>query len=287
MKEMRVKIIADSTCDLPQHILDEYDIGLIPLYIMKDEKPYKDRLEITVSDIFDYVESGAGMTQSCAVNVSEYHEYFVNWRKKYDAVIHLSISNHFSACMQNARLAAEDIDDFYVVDSLNLSTGSGHVVLNAAIMAKSGMAPEEIIEKLDLLIPRVEASFVIGTLKYLHLGGRCSGLAALGANLLKLNPCIEVTSGKMEVGKKYRGVFDKVILQYVEDRLSGRNDIDLKRIFVTYPPTVSEELIGKIVEKVKSLQDFEEIICCSAGCVISNHCGPICVGILFCRTSAL
>jgi len=248
-----------------------------------DEKPYKDRIEITVSDIFEYVESGKGMTSSNAINISEYQEKFSEWLKEYDAVIHISISNHFSACNQSAQIAAEEFENVFVVDSLNLSTGSGHVVLDAAIMAESGMAPEQIVEELGRLIKRVEASFVIGTLKYLHLGGRCSGLAALGANLLKLNPCIEVVDGKMEVGKKYRGNFEKAILQYVAEKLSNRDDIDTRRIFITYPPSVSDELVASIVGKVKSLRDFDEIICCEAGCVISNHCGPICAGILFYR----
>jgi DegV family protein with EDD domain len=249
-----------------------------------DEKQYKDRTEITVKDIFEHVESGKGITRSNAVNVAEYQEYFTEWLKECDALIHISISNHFSACNQSARIAAEDFENVYIVDSLNLSTGSGHIVLDAAIMAESGMAPEQIVEELAQLVPRVEASFVIGTLKYLHLGGRCSSLQALGANLLKLNPCIEVIDGKMDVGKKYRGKFDKIILDYVDDKLSGRKDIDSKRIFVTYPPTMTDELIARIVQKIKSIREFDEIICCDAGCVISNHCGPICVGILFYRT---
>ena len=281
---MRVKITADSTCDLPNEIIDRYNIGIIPLYIFKEEKAYKDRLEITVSDIFDYVESGAGMTRSSGVNVSEYQECFAEFLKEYDALIHINISNHFSACYQNARIASEDFSNVYVIDSMNLSTGSGHIVLDAAIMAEKGMQAKHIVEELNILIPRVEASFVIGTLKYLHKGGRCSGVAALGANLLKLNPCIEVIDGKMEVGKKYRGSFEKIIFQYVEDKLSAREDIDTKRIFITYPPTMAGGLIDQIVEKIKSLRDFDEIIFCEAGCVISNHCGPICVGVLFYRT---
>ena len=280
---MRTKITADSTCDLPPEIISRYDIGIVPLYIIKDEIPYKDQLEITASDIFDYVESGAGMTRTSAVNASEYHEYFSAWRKECDAIIHINISNHFSVCIQNATLAAEDIPDVYVVDSLNLSTGSGHVVMEAAILAESGMPPEQIVEELKDFAPRVDASFVIGTLKYLYKGGRCSGLAALGANLLKLNPCIEVVNGKMDVGKKYRGAFNKVILQYVEDRLHGREDIDNRRIFVTYPPGTKEDIVNDVADKIRSLHDFDEVICCEAGCVISNHCGPICIGVLFYR----
>ncbi|MCL2426401.1 MAG: DegV family protein [Oscillospiraceae bacterium] len=280
---MKVLITADSTCDLSPELIAKHNIGIVPLYIIMDEKPYKDGVEITVSDIFDYVNSGKGMTRSNAVNISEYQEYFSDYLKDYDAIVHISIGSQFSACNQSAKIAAEDFDNVYVVDSQNLSTGSGHIVLDAAIMAEKGMAPEEIVAELDKLIPKVEASFVIGTLKYLHLGGRCSGLQALGANLLKLNPCIEVIDGKMDVGKKYRGSFEKVLLQYVEDRLKDRDDIDSRRIFVTYPPTMSEELISEVVEKIKSLHDFEEVICSQAGCVISNHCGPICTGILFYR----
>jgi len=280
---MRVKITADSTCDLPPEIVEKYDIGLTPLYIIMDEKPYKDRVEISVTDIFEHVNSGKGITRTNAINISEYQEYFKEWLKEYDAVIHINISSFFSACNQSAKIAAGDFDNVYVVDSLNLSTGSGHVVLDAAIMAEKGMPPEEIVAGLERIIPKVDASFVIGTLKFLHLGGRCSGVAKLGANLLKLNPCIEVVDGKMEVGKKYRGAFNKIILQYVEDRLTGDYEIDPKRIFVTYPPTMSGELITEIVDKIKSIMDFDEILCSEAGCVISNHCGPVCVGILYYR----
>jgi len=281
---MRVKITADSTCDLPEDIIERYNIGLTPLYIIKDDEQYKDRLEITVNDIFQYVESGKGITRSNAINVAEYTEYFSQWLKEYDAIIHISISTHLSACNQSARIAADELKNVYVIDSLNLSTGSGHLVLDAAIMAQSGLEPEEIIKELERLVPLVDASFVIGTLKYLHLGGRCSSLQALGANLLKLNPCIEVKDGKMEVGKKYRGKFEKVILDYVSDRLTNRDDIDSKRIFVTFPPTTDPKLVEEIVKKIKSIREFDEIICCEAGCVISNHCGPTCAGILYYKT---
>jgi len=280
---MRVKITADSTCDLPADIIEKYNIGITPLYIIKDDKQYKDRLEINVNDIFEYVESGKGITRSNAINISEYQEYFSNWLKECDAIIHLNLSAALSACNQSAVVAAEDFDNVYVVDSRNLSTGSGLSVLKAAIMASEGKSVDEILSELDTIIPKVEASFVIGTLKYLHLGGRCSSLQALGANLLKLNPCIGVVDGKMDVAKKYRGSFDKIILQYVEDRLKDRDDIDDTRVFVTYPPTMSDELVSKVVDKIKSLRNFGEIICCDAGCVVSNHCGPICLGVLFIR----
>jgi len=280
---MRTKITADSTCDLPQVITDKYNITIVPLYILKDGVAYKDVVEITVRDVFEYVESGAGMTHTSGVNVSDYQECFAHYLTTYDALIHVSIGGRISTCYQNALIAAEGINNVFVIDSNNLSTGSGHIVLDAAIMAMQGMPPQDIVNKLEPMIPLVESSFVIGTLKYLHKGGRCSGVAALGANLLKLNPCIEVIDGKMDVGKKYRGTFEKIILQYVDDKLKGRGDIDSKRIFVTYPPSVSDAIVGAVVERIKSIMDFDEIITCEAGCVISNHCGPVCVGILFYR----
>ena len=278
---MRVKISADSTCDLPREIIDRYNIGIAPLLIIMDEKPYKDGLEITTKDIFDYVESGAGITRSSALNVSDYQELFAQWLKESDAIVHINIGNQFSSCHQAAKLAAEDFENVHIVDSMNLSTGSGQIVLDAAIMAENGIPPERIVEELGKLVPKVEASFIIGTIKYLYLGGRCSGLAALGANLLKLNPCIEVVDGKMNVGKKYRGGFETVVQKYVTDKLANRSDIDTRRLFITYPPSVSAEVVDLVKEKAKSLCDFDEIIACDAGCVISNHCGPVCIGVLY------
>ena len=280
---MRIKISADSTCDLPQDIIAKYDIGILPLYILKNEVALKDSIEITPADIFEYVESGAGICHSGAVNVADYQEAFSGYLESYDAVIHINISNVFSCCNQNALIAASELEGAFVVDSLNLSTGSGHVVLEAVRLVESGMEPEDIVDRLNEFTKRVEASFVIGTLKYLHKGGRCSGLAAFGANVLGLKPCIEVADAKMDVGKKYRGGFEKIILQYVDDKLAGRDDIDKKQIFVTYPPSLAQSVVDSVIERIKTHCEFDEIICSTAGCVISNHCGPTCLGILFVR----
>ena len=141
----------------------------------------------------------------------------------------------------------------------------------------------EIADIINAEVPKVESSFVIDTLKYLHKGGRCSSVAALGANILKLKPCIEVVDGKMEVGKKYRGQFANVILQYVRDRLSGRDDIDTRRIFITYAIGTPEEVADAVEKEIRSIIEFDEIIRTHAGCTVSNHCGPVCLGILFFR----
>lgn len=282
MRIMNVKIIADSTCDLSQELVEKYDIRIVPLQIVMDGKPYKDGLEITPKDIFQFVESGKGVCHTTAVNIEEYDEVYRQELQKHDAIIHLTISSHFSTCYQNACIAAAEYQNVYPIDSGNLSTGIGHLVIDAALMAERQMDPEKIKDALLESIPKVETSFVINTLKYLHKGGRCSAVAALGANLLQLKPCIEVVNGKMDVGKKYRGSLEKALRQYVEDRLRDRTDIDRKRIFITH--TCSDSALVEVVkELVNQYGRFDEVILTFAGCTVSNHCGPDCLGVLFYR----
>jgi DegV family protein with EDD domain len=280
---MRIKITSDSTCDLSKEIIDKYDIGIVPILIIKGDVPYRDGIDITAEDIFAYVESGAGICHTSAINISTYQETFRTFSSEYDAVVHITLSSGISSCYQNAVIAAEEFNNVIVVDSRNLSTGHGHLVLDAAVMAREGYSAEEIAARLTALAEKVETSFVIDSLMYLHKGGRCSGLAALGANVLKLKPCIEVVGGKMDVGKKYRGNFDKVILQYVTDRLQGRDDIDYRRIFVTHPSGVKKSVVDSVIARLKELGEFEEVIETFAGGTISCHCGPVCLGILFYR----
>ena len=279
---MNIKITADSTCDLSPELIEKYNIRIIPLHIIKDdETDYLDGIDITPEDIYRYVDNEGKVCRTAAINIEEFENVFKEELKTHDAVVHIDISSDFSTCYQNACIAAE-VGNVYVIDSRNLSTGVGHVVLDAAELAEKGTAPEEIKRILDEKQKKLEVSFVINTLKYLHKGGRCSAVVALGANVLQLKPCIEVIDGKMGVGKKYRGSFDKVIKQYVKDRLENRDDIDYKRIFVTHS-SCKPELVRQIKELVSSLGNFEEIIETKAGCTISNHCGPNCLGVLFYR----
>jgi DegV family protein with EDD domain len=280
---MRIKILSDSVCDLTKEQLEKYDIELIPLPIIKNDKTYKDGVDIMPEDIFEYVESGKGICHTSAINVADYQEAFGRLADQYDAVILFTLSSGISSCYQNALIAASDFKNVYVVDSQNLSTGCGHLVLDAAIMAEQGATAEEIVRRIEELRPKVEASFVIDSLLYLWKGGRCSGVAALGANVLKLKPCIEVKNSKMDVGKKYRGNFDKVIIQYVADKLKDRTDIDYRRIFVTHPSGVPRAVVENVVKTVKALGPFEEVIETLAGGTISTHCGPVCLGVLFYR----
>lgn len=280
---MKIKITADSTCDLSPELIEKYDIGIIPLYITKDDKSFRDGIDITPLKIFEDVEAGMGIYKTAAVNIPDYTDVFSEYLKTYDAVIHIDISSDFSACYQNACIAADTLENVYVVDSRNLSTGTGHIVLDAAMMAEKEMCPEDIVDRLKELTAKLDVSFVIDTLKYLRLGGRCSSVAALGANLLKLKPCIEVVNGKMTVGKKYRGNIDKVVSQYIKEHLEGQNDIDYRRIFITCSPRTDDAVVNAAKNAVEKYGKFEEIYETLAGCTVSNHCGPNTLGILFYR----
>ena len=276
---MRIKISMDSACDLRDDVVAKYNIGIVPLTIVCGNEEFKDGIGFTPKDIFERVEAG-GVCTTAAISVGEYNDLFTEWLADFDAIIHVNLSSEISVCYQNALLAVEN-RPIYVVDSRNLSSGSGMLALNAAELAAEGLDAADIAERLRALAKNVEASFVIDTLKYLHRGGRCSAVAALGANLLKLKPCIEVNNGKMGVGKKYRGSWDTVILQYVKDKLQGRDDIDFRRIFMTHPPGVSQQTLDNVRNVILECGPFEDIQDTLAGCTISNHCGSPTLGLLY------
>ncbi len=279
---MKIKICADSTCDLSPELIEKYDVAVVPLYIVKDGASFADGLEISPKDIYDHVRSGGAMCSTAAVSVADYEQFFTEQRKHCDALIHFHISSEMSSCYQNACIAAETVENVYPVDSRNLSTGIGQLVIEAAEMAEEGkLSAEEIYNAVLEKREKLDVSFVLDTLEYLRKGGRCSTLAALGANLLSLKPCIEVRGGTMGVGKKYRGTLGKCVIQYVRDRLEGRDDIDLKRIFITDSTGFTQEELDAMEAEVRRCQPFAEILHTQAGCTISNHCGPRCIGILY------
>ena len=279
---MKIIISSDSTCDLSPELVKQYGINIVPLSVSKDGVFYKDGIEITPLDIFAHVSAGGGICSTAAVNADEYQQIFEALRRECDAVIHFTISAEMSCCYQNACLAAQEVPGVYVIDAENLSTGIGQLVIEASIMAGEGVAPEEIVDKINTMKKKLDVSFVIDTLEYLYKGGRCSSLAALGANLLSLKPCIEVVDGKMRVGKKYRGSLEKCLEKYIRERLADVDSLDLHRIFVTHS-NMDQATVDRIQKVVESCAPFEEILQTKAGCTISCHCGPNCLGILFFR----
>ena len=279
---MNIKITSDSTCDLSAELLERYSISLVPLYVVMDGRSCRDGVDIFPADIFAHVAAGGALCTTSAVSGYDYEQHFSKYSGSYDAVIHITIGSCFSSCYQNACGAAKAFPNVYVVDSANLSTGQGLVVLSAARMALQGLPAEEIVRRLNELTPRVEASFLLDRLDYMRKGGRCSAVTALGANLLKLKPCIEVKDGRMSVGKKYRGTFEKCIRQYAEERLKGREDLQKDMVFITHTPT-AENVVRAVKEAVAVSADFAETFETSAGCTISCHCGPSTLGVLFIR----
>lgn len=277
---MNIKITADSTCDLSPQLIEQHHITVLPLSVGMGGASYLDGIEATPADIYAHVEKCGELPVTAAVNVEQYYQCFSKYAKEYDAVIHVNLGSDFSSCHQNARLAASELDNVYVVDSQNLSTGNGTVALRAAELAESGMEPLQIVHELEELVSHVDTSFILEQVAYLHKGGRCSAVAALGANLLKLKPCIEVKNGKMGVGKKYRGSFEKCLREYIHDRLEGREDLNLSRIFITHSG-LDEEYLKIAQDTIRELQPFREICITVAGCTISSHCGPGTLGIVY------
>ena len=279
---MKIKILSDSTCDLSKALLEENNITLVPLTVVKNDEQFKDGVSITPDVIFEHVANGGNLCSTSANSVGEYAEWFEKYAADYDGVIHINIGSGFSSCYQNACLAAEDYPNVRVIDSMNLSTGQGLVVLEACRLAKEATDLDALADTIREFTTRVEASFLLSRLDYMVKGGRCSSAAALGANLLNLKPCMEVKNGKMAVVKKYRGNFEKCLPMYVKDRLADREDLTRDILFVTKTP-VSDEAYSAVMNAVNQYGNFATTYETNAGCTISCHCGPGTLGVLFVR----
>lgn len=278
---MKIKITADSTCDLTPGQLQRYDIALMNLYVHLGERCLRDVAEVGAADVFEYVNSGAGMCSTSAASIGDYMDLFAPLAAENEAVVHISLGSDMSSSYQNAVLASREFDNVHVVDSRNVSVGHGMVALKAAQLAESGAAVESLLEEVRAYADKVELSFVLGRLDYLHKGGRCSAVAALGANLLKLKPCVDMREGKLEVGKKYRGGLAKCVESYAADRLTGREDLDLSMAIIVHSGADEESL--EIARRAVEEAGFKESLTAPAGCTISCHCGPGSLGIVFAR----
>lgn len=277
---MSIKIVSDSTCDLNKELLEKYDIRIIPLSVICEGQALVDGVDISPEDIVKHVEDGGNMCTTSAINEEIFFKEFTRLSPAYDAVIYISIGSDFSSCWQNAATAAKKFNNVYAIDSMNLTTGEGMLVLEAARMAQQGMDVKEIIARVEKMRDRVEASFILEQLSFLRKGGRCSSVAALGANLLRIKPCIKLKDGKMGVAEKYRGSFSKCMEEYIRERLEGREDLDTSLIFITYSPTdpAYPEQARVLIEKYAH---FDQVITTRAGCTVTCHCGPNTLGIIF------
>lgn len=281
-----VKIITDSTCDLPKDILEKYDISVLPLHIICQDEEYLDGVSITAEQIFEWSEKNKTTPKTASAGPAETLECIRPFVESGKDVIFISISDKLSAMGNTMRMTAAALNEeagreqVRVVNSGSLSTGIGLLVMEAAIMAKDHMKADDIVREIEGLIPTVRASFVVDTLTYLHRGGRCSGLAALAGGALKLHPKIVVKNGKLEVDKKYRGSMKHVLIQYTHEMLEQFMNARRDRVFITHA-SCDREIIDAVREYISELGIFDEIIETKAGGVISSHCGPGTLGVLF------
>ena len=284
----QIKITVDSPADLPQNLVEEIDIKIVPLYVNTKYGSHKDMIDITPNDIFNQYETTKILPKTSACTIADYTNTFKSIIDNGDKVIHFNIGSKFSSCYQNACIASKEFPEnsVCVVDSQNLSSGMALCVLAANELIKQGETIDNIATKIAKnIVPNVETSFVIENLTYLHAGGRCSSVAKFGANLLKIKPCIELKNGEMNSGKKYRGPFSKCVNEYINDRLSNRDDINTDIVFIAHSPC-EQEIIDKIKSKLKKQYNFKKIIEAQTSCTIASHCGPNTIGVVFLRNKA-
>lgn len=275
-----VVITADSTCDLPAEIAEKYDIRIIPLTVTLGDVSFKDGHHFSVYDMYERYHKDGTLPKTAAVGYMEFVDYFRPIVEAGYEIVHLDISSELSASYSNAVLASEDLEGVYVVDSRMLSTGLGLLAMEGAECRDKGMSAAEIKEFLDGLVEKVDTSFVLDTLEFMRKGGRCSAVAAFGANLLSLKPGLCMTDGKLGVYKKFRGNINHVYKQYIKERLTGK-EIRGGRVFLTHSGEIEDEVLEELKAQIHELVDVSEIYVALTGCTVATHCGPKTMGVLF------
>ncbi len=276
-----VVITADSTCDISEALKERYDIRIIPLTILLGEDSYLDGVDFTTADIYTRYRKDGTLPKTSAPGIQQFIDFFTPILEAGCEIVHLDISSELSGSFNNACIAAEELEGVYTVDSRTLSTGVALLAIEGAECRDRGMSAAEIAAHLNTLKEKVDTSFVLDTLEFMWKGGRCSGVTALGANLLRLKPGLEMHDGKLGVYKKYRGSIQSVYRQYTRDRLAA--DIRPNHIFVTDSGEVPEETLSELTDMVREAVPEAEIHRVKAGCTVTSHCGPKTFGVLFIR----
>jgi len=277
---MTFKISSDSTCDLLREHVEKYELNIYPLTITLGGKQYHDNVDITIDEVLKYVDEGGDLPKTSAVSVDEYVEFFKQLTADGSEVIHFNISSKDSSCYEHAVTASKEVKGVYVVDSMQLSSGQGLLIMKACDLREQGLSAKEVFEKIEAIKLKSKTSFVVDRLDYLHKGGRCSLIQLLGSKILKLHPHISMVDGALTVKKKYSGNMVRCIRQYVTDLAEAHTSYDKTRVFVTHC-NADPEIVEAAKEKVKELFDFNEIIETHAGTTIGSHCGKNTLGVLF------
>jgi len=275
---MKIAISAESTIDLQQDLLDKYDIKVIPYTVILGNEEAIDGV-ITPQKIFDFVKQTNILPKTCAINEEQYYNFFNGMLKDYDAVIHFTLSKEISSTYNHAVDASKKLKNVYIINSASLSTGIALLAIKARELAEKGTTVETIVQTCTNLTEKVSASFILDKLDYLHKGGRCSGVALLGANLFSIKPQIILANGKMIVGKKFLGKWDKLIGKYCEETLKAASSYDLEHAFITYTSASPECVM--VARKALEAKGFKNIHETHASATITSHCGPNTLGILF------
>lgn len=276
----KVKIVADSTCDLNSDLLERYGIETIALPVNLGDKACLDGIDVHTPDLFAYYNETGKLPTTSAPTPAYYEDFYQKWTGEGFEVVHLSISGEMTVTPNIARMAAENFPDVYPVDSRNVSSGMGMLAVYAAELRDQGLSAAEIADKVREQSKKVRTAFVISTLLYMYKGGRCTGVQMLGANLLNLKPCIEVQDGKMGVTKKYRGNLESVVCQMITDKLTNGEKLNPSRIMIAHYDA-GEKVLAAAQKKIRELVPFQEIDINDTGCSVSVHCGPGTLGIIY------
>lgn len=276
---MKVKILGDSTCDLNKELLEKYEIETMAFPVVLGDKQYRDGVDITVEDIIEYNKTNKDFPKTAAPNYADYEDFFKKYLDGNTEIVFIGLSSELSSCFQNMKNCAADLENVYYVDGKSLSTGTGLLLIKAAELAKQGKRAKEICEEVEKLVSKVQASFVVEKVDYLKKGGRCSTLAALGANLLKIKPTLVLKDGKIVKDKNFFGRHDDVLKKYVHYIFEKFPNFDDSRLFITHTPTKSEYI--NLIKDIVKTKGFREVFETNAGATIGCHCGPDTIGILY------
>lgn len=279
---MDIVITADSTCDLPEHIIKEHNIIIFPLSVLLGENSYLDGLEVHPQDIYEYVKKTGQLPKTAAVMPSQYYDVFKRLTDEGKAVVHIGLSSAISSSYQNSLIASSDFDNVYCIDSKSLCTGMGLLVLKACDLRNKNFEAKKIANRINGLVSKLHTTFVLDSLEYLHKGGRCSGVERFGANVLglKISIAVSTETGKLDVSKKYRGKIEAVYKQYINDCMNAAEKSDKTRIAIANSGGVNGDIIA-YAKGVAEGKGFKEVVLADAGCTISSHCGPKTFAIFF------
>lgn len=281
MATKKVMITCDSVCDLSKKLISKYKVKVLPIQILVGDTEYVDNGSLTSEDIYKKYREDGILPKTAAFSPQTAIDFFKPYTDKGYEIVHIDLSSELSSCYQNAGIAALTFDSVYVVDSRQLSTGMGLLVIEACKLRDRGFSAKEIVEQLDVFKEKISTSFVVDTLEFLHKGGRCSNLAAMGANMLSLRPCLEMKDGTLKVTKKYRGKVERVYSQYFTDKLDVLSIDATREIFITHSGEVDKKTLNELKNRVCETLKTDDVYITQAGSTVCSHCGPKTLGILY------